>query len=90
MSGNSLPVRKVQARYCIISKGNFFRSVPIENMKTGVGSAILLTSGFLSSRPNWVPTLPHPQESVASPPVCPRGEGVGGPNSDDGTDALVL
>jgi hypothetical protein len=40
---------------------------------------------------------PHPQASVAPPPLGPRGEthwlageGVGGPNSNEGTDTLVL
>ncbi len=31
--------------------------------------------GFLSSRPNWVPRLHHPQVSVAPPPWVPRGGG---------------
>jgi hypothetical protein len=41
--------------------------------------------GFLSYHPNWVPPPPHPQESVVSPSLGPRGEthshageGVGG------------
>ncbi len=49
---------------------------------------------FLSSRPNWVPphVHPYPQASVAS---LPKGgdtlaRGVRGPNSDEGTDTLVL
>ncbi len=53
--------------------------------------------GLLSSRPHWVPPPPQPQESVAPPPLGPRGEtlslageGVGGPNSDDGTATPVL
>jgi hypothetical protein len=52
--------------------------------------------GFLSSRPNWVPPLPHPQASVASPPLGPRGEKNslagkgGGPKSDDWTESLAL
>jgi hypothetical protein len=40
---------------------------------------------------------PHPQESVAFPSLGPRGkthshpgEGVGGPNANDGRDILVL
>jgi hypothetical protein len=52
---------------------------------------------LLSSRLNWVPTPPHPQE-VFLPPffgskvgdTLARGEGGGGPNSDGGTDILVL
>jgi hypothetical protein len=35
--------------------------------------------GFLTIRPNWVTPPPHQQE-----------KGVGGPNSDDGTDTLVI
>jgi hypothetical protein len=53
--------------------------------------------GFLSSRSNWVPPIPYPQDGVAPLPLGPRGETlslagekVGGPNSDDGTDTLVL
>jgi hypothetical protein len=51
--------------------------------------------GFLSSRRNWGVSRP-PQASVAPPFVSKGGdtlacgEGVGGPNSDDGTDTLVL
>jgi hypothetical protein len=45
----------------------------------------------LSSRPNWVPPSPHPQESVALPFGSSLvGEGVGEPISDDGTDTLVF
>jgi hypothetical protein len=58
--------------------------------------AVHRVPGFLSSRPNWVPTPPHQQEIVA-PPIgskggthSPAGKGVGGPNSDDGTDTVVL
>ncbi len=53
--------------------------------------------GFLSSRPKWVPPIPHPQASVAPLPrwskgwdTLARGRGVGEPSSDDGTDTLVL
>jgi hypothetical protein len=50
------------------------------------------------SRPNWVLPSSLPQESVAPPfPLDPRGEthslageGVEGPNFDDGTDTLLL
>ncbi len=51
--------------------------------------------GFLSSRPNWVRPPPYPQASVA-PPLVTGGthslaeEEVGGPNSDEGTDTVVL
>jgi hypothetical protein len=51
---------------------------------------------LFSSRPNWDPPPPHTQASV-SPPLVPGGRTlfrelwVGrGPNSDDGTDTLVL
>ena len=51
---------------------------------------------FLSSRPNWdPPPPPHPQASVTPPPLVPGGtyslarEGVD-PNSDEGTDTVVL
>ncbi len=52
-------------------------------------SMLYRVSGFLCSRPNWVPPTPHP--------LGPRGETtslggevVGKPNSVDGTDTLVL
>ncbi len=51
--------------------------------------------GFLSSLQNWLPPPPHPQASVA--PLWFQGgthslagERVGGANSDEGTDNLVL
>ncbi len=56
--------------------------------------------GFLSNRPNRVPPPLHQQENVAcSPPIGSKGGhtrllGRGceksGPNSDDGTDTVVL
>ena len=54
--------------------------------------------GFLSSRPNWVPPPPCPQASITPPTpfgskkrdTLACGGGVGGPNSDEGTDTLVL
>ncbi len=55
--------------------------------------------GFPSSRPNWVLlTTPSPASDCCShPPLGPRGEihllageGMGGPNSDEGADTLVL
>jgi hypothetical protein len=55
---------------------------------------------FLSSRPHWVPPLPHPLGSVAPSPLRRSGgggghtrlreRGVGRPNSDEETDTLVL
>ncbi len=52
--------------------------------------------GFPSNRPNWLPPHPLPQASVVLLPLVPRGgthslagEGVGGANSDKGTDTLV-
>jgi hypothetical protein len=54
--------------------------------------------GFLSSRPNWS-TRPLAHKGVFPPPPPPlgsggthsvAGEGVGGFNSDEGTDTLVL
>jgi hypothetical protein len=55
-------------------------------------------SSFLSGHPNWVPPPHHPQKTVAPPPPLGtrgeahslEGEGVGAPNSDDGTGTLVL
>ncbi len=56
-------------------------------------------SGFVSSRLNWVPPPPHPQESVAPPSFRPKGEthslageGLGGTQSRrrDIIDTLVL
>jgi hypothetical protein len=53
--------------------------------------------GFLSIHPNWLPPLPHPQASVAPPPLVLKWwahslarEGWGGANSDEETDTLVL
>jgi hypothetical protein len=57
--------------------------------------------GFFSSRPNWDPPPPHPQANVSPPPLVPGGGGGGntlacrrgawrGPNSDEGTDTVVL
>jgi hypothetical protein len=59
--------------------------------------------GFLSSRPNWLPLPSYPQISGCPPPLWFLGEvggggntclrkreGVGGPNSDEGTDTVVL
>jgi hypothetical protein len=53
--------------------------------------------GFLSSRPNCDPPPPHPQGSVAPPPLGSKGGdtrwgggSVGRPNSDEGTDTLAL
>jgi hypothetical protein len=54
--------------------------------------------GILSSRPNWVPPTPSPtRECCSSPPFGSKGadtlacgRGVGGPDSDEGTDTLVL
>jgi hypothetical protein len=55
-------------------------------------------SSFLSSHPNWVPPTPITCMGVLRlPPFVSRGgthsfagEGVGGPNSDNGTHTLVL
>jgi hypothetical protein len=52
--------------------------------------------GFLSSRPNWVPHpltrkgVFFPTFPFVSGDTLAGGEGVGGPNSDEGTDTLVL
>jgi hypothetical protein len=52
--------------------------------------------GFLSGRPNWLPSPPHQQASVAPPllvswgDTLARGKGGGGANSDEGTNTLVL
>jgi hypothetical protein len=49
--------------------------------------------GFLSGCPNWVPR-PLTCKKVLLPPfwskgdTLARGEGMGGPDSDDGTDTL--
>jgi hypothetical protein len=67
------------------------------NSPLGSIHRVFRVPGFLSSRPNWGPQPPHPQESVAPPPFESKGgdtpclaeEGAGGPNSDDGTDTLV-
>ncbi len=50
--------------------------------------------GFFSSRPNWDPPFtPSPAGECVPTPVWFRGGtigGVGGPNSDEGTDSVVL
>jgi hypothetical protein len=52
--------------------------------------------GFLSSRPNWLPSPPHAQASIAPPPFGSggthslSGEGAEGANSDEGTETLVI
>ncbi len=52
-----------------------------------------------SASPNWDPPLPHPQVSVSITPLvsgggdtldCGREGWGGGPNSDEGTDTVVL
>ncbi len=59
----------------------------------------VVTSGhsarIFSSRPNWDPSLPHPQASGSPPPLWFRGrdtlacgKGMGGPHSDEGTDTM--
>jgi hypothetical protein len=53
---------------------------------------------FLSSRPNWASPPPHTQASVYPSPLVPRGggqtrlreRGWGSPNSNEGTDTVVL
>ncbi len=50
--------------------------------------------GFFSSRPNWDSPTPSPQASMSLPlwfsgrTYSLAGEGVGGPNSDEGTDTV--
>jgi hypothetical protein len=53
--------------------------------------------GFFSSRPNWdPPPPPSPSGQCVPSPFIPggtrslAGEGVGGPNTEEGTDAVVL
>jgi hypothetical protein len=54
--------------------------------------------GFFSSRPNWdLPPIPSPAGEYVPPfgsgggeTHSLTGEGVGGPNSDEGTDTVVL
>ncbi len=59
------------------------------------GHRVYRVPGFLSSRPNGVPT-PLTHKRVLLPLWVQGGihthlgEGVGGPNSDDRTDTLVL
>ncbi len=63
----------------------------------GYDHRVYSVPGFLYSRPNWVRPPPHPQASVAPPPLVPEGgdgthslagEVVGGPNSDDKRESL--
>jgi hypothetical protein len=70
---------------------------PIPQSFRVLGFFPVLRPQCLSPRPNWDPfTPPHPQASVPLPPLVPEGthllsvEGVGGPNSDEGTDTVVL
>ncbi len=62
-----------------------------------VQNTVYRMPGFLSNRPNLVPPPPQSLGSVAPPLFGSKGgdtlacgEGVGGPNSDEGTGTLVL
>jgi hypothetical protein len=68
--------------------------VHVVRVKINKGKTICRLRDCLSCRLTWVPP---PQASVAPPqdpsggkPHSLAGEGVGGPNSDDWTDTLVL
>jgi hypothetical protein len=81
--------REAQREYLYWKSTSVFRSMQITMHRVG------RVPSFLSSRPNWVRPPSHPQASVA-PPLWLRGghtrlreRGLGGPNSDEGTDALV-
>ncbi len=60
----------------------------------GGGHRVYRVPGFLSSQLDWVPPPSHPQGSVASLPLGPRGGDIlacwegGGPNSDEGIGTL--
>ncbi len=61
-------------------------------------NVITYSTGFLSSRPNWVTHTPSPaRECCSFPPfgawerdTLACGGGGGGPDSDEGTDTLAL
>jgi hypothetical protein len=64
--------------------------------KDGARHRVERVPDFFSSRPNWDPLPHYPQTSVSPPSfflgrdlACERGGG-GGPNSDEGTDTVVL
>jgi hypothetical protein len=71
------------------------KDTKIIRMARCISHRVYRVPGFLSSRPNWVP---HPlTRECCSPPLDPSeethslaGEGLAGPNSDEGTDTLVL
>jgi hypothetical protein len=46
--------------------------------------------GFFSSRPNWDPLTSRRVCSPSGGTLSLAGEGVGGPNSDEGTDTGTL
>jgi hypothetical protein len=70
-------------------------AIPILLKKNVTHRVYVQSASFSSSRPNWVLPTPHPQASVAPPTFGSKGGetfamGERGPNSDKGTDILVL
>ncbi len=69
------------------------------NQQYAVDHKVDRVLGFSSSRPNWDPPPPQPAGEFGSPPPPPwvpgggthllGGQGLGGPNTDEGTDTLV-
>ncbi len=83
-----------------LSKGRIIQGTHCPRDRTSE-SLFVVTSGhssigFFSSRPNWDPSLPHPQASGSTPfgsgggTHSLAGKGWGGPHSDEGTDTLVI
>jgi hypothetical protein len=65
--------------YCNSSLGSGFEILlptPDKILKLGEHHRIDREPGFLSSRPNRLPSPPYPQASVALPPLVPGGRGT--------------
>jgi hypothetical protein len=79
------------------SLGNYILEISSVGEKHKVDRVL----GFFSNRPNWDPLTPSPAGECALLPLkvtllvgggidSLAGEGVGGPNSDNGTKTVVL
>jgi hypothetical protein len=86
----------IQSNTCENDSGKFPGSANILPKTQNDSDAQSARLSLQSSELGPTPPPPHPQASV-SPPLVPgggthslAGEGVGGPNSDEGTDTVVF